>query len=202
MGYSESICCSPPNLLISLMSTMKTRQEVCETLHYFRAYQGGVYYRDDIVRGYLLGGHGTEYEYTSPFLSTSLIAFQLGYLPSRRQVSNLARVNTCLFVGKHFTHLSPRRGGKNEILSRSAMDQSAKDVSVRSLINTRNSESPVILLADDSYKYFPYDLAARGYCYVVLGAYVITDAWREHTLFLCTAREANFLRSAAYQVGE
>ena len=64
------------------------------------------------------------------------------------------------------------------------MDQSAKDVSVRSLINTWNSKSPVILIADDSYKYFPYDLAARGYCYVVLGAYIIMDAWREHTASL------------------
>ena len=34
----------------------KSRQEVCESFNKFRSYQGGVYFRKNLVEGYLLGG--------------------------------------------------------------------------------------------------------------------------------------------------
>ncbi|CAB4393692.1 hypothetical protein RhiirA1_531135 [Rhizophagus irregularis] len=38
----------------------ETRQELCETLAYFRAYQGGVYHKDNAVYAYLVDGFGAK----------------------------------------------------------------------------------------------------------------------------------------------
>lgn len=69
-------------------------------------------------------------------------------------------------------------GGKNELSDRAALSQSATDQSVRCLLETQRKSHPIVLLADNNYGKFPYDLKQRGYGYVVLGAYLITDAWR------------------------
>lgn len=39
------------------------RQELCEGLPYFRSYQGGIYFRNGVVFGYLLDGFGAERDY-------------------------------------------------------------------------------------------------------------------------------------------
>lgn len=38
----------------------QSRQEVCESVEWFRSYQGGVYHKDGSVKGYLLSGHPAE----------------------------------------------------------------------------------------------------------------------------------------------
>jgi hypothetical protein len=58
-----------------------------------------------------------------------------------------------------------------------AEDQLAQDKSVRALLRTYRDNRPLVLLADDRYKLFPYNLAAKGCTYVVLGFYIITHAW-------------------------
>lgn len=40
---------------------MQARQELCESLSYFRSYQGGVYSQKRRARGYLLDGHPAVY---------------------------------------------------------------------------------------------------------------------------------------------
>ena len=40
-----------------------TRQELCEGLPYFRAYQGGIYFRSSTVFGYLLDSFGAERDF-------------------------------------------------------------------------------------------------------------------------------------------
>ena len=40
-----------------------TRQELCEGVPYFRSYQGGIYFRSDLVRGYLLDAFGAERDF-------------------------------------------------------------------------------------------------------------------------------------------
>ncbi|KAI0038640.1 hypothetical protein FA95DRAFT_1505273 [Auriscalpium vulgare] len=131
----------------------QSRQEVCETLHFFKSYQGGVYHLHEIVKGYLLSA-----------FSASRDVFEHG--------------------GKL---IISHGGGKSEAVhskhgqleTHAATDQQADDQSVRALRNTRAQKRPVVLLADDKYALFPYDLAAEGYTYVVLGLYWITDAWAE-----------------------
>ncbi|OCH87040.1 hypothetical protein OBBRIDRAFT_837689 [Obba rivulosa] len=130
-----------------------SRQEVCESFNWFRSYQGGVYFVKDIVRGYLL----------SAFSSSRDIFAQDGRL------------------------IISHGGGKAESLhskegraeTQQASDQQAEDKSVRALLNTHRLGRPVVLLADDKYRLFPYDLAAKGCTYIVLGYYHIAHAWAE-----------------------
>ena len=77
------------------------------------------------------------------------------------------------------------RGGKAEglrtemrqIKTKAASDQRADDSSVRSLLNNYMHDLPIVLLADDKYALFPYDLRSKNYTYIVLGFYKIVHAW-------------------------
>lgn len=80
-----------------------------------------------------------------------------------------------------------RSGGKADSIhtekgvhkAHEAADQLESDKSVRALLNTHNMQRPVALLVDDKYSLFPFNLAADGYTYVVLGFYRIAHAWGE-----------------------
>lgn len=60
-----------------------------------------------------------------------------------------------------------------------ADDQREEDKSVRALLRTYQMGRPLVLIIDDRYALFPYDLAEKGYTYVVLGFYHIAHAWGE-----------------------
>ena len=62
-----------------------------------------------------------------------------------------------------------------------AEDQLAQDKSVSALLATYKNGRPLVLLIDDKYALFPYDLSASGVTYAVLGFYIITHAWGELT---------------------
>lgn len=131
----------------------QSRQEVCESLDSFRSFQGGVYHSHDIVKGYLLGAHSS----------------------SRDIFHHSGRL------------IISHGGGKAEALhSRNRRlevqgpgDQLEDDRSVRALLNNYKSGRPLVLLVDDNYRLFPFDLTANGYTYVVLGLYWIAHAWAE-----------------------
>ncbi|KAH9083644.1 hypothetical protein EDB83DRAFT_2511963 [Lactarius deliciosus] len=56
---------------------------------------------------------------------------------------------------------------KNRCLEvRGPGDQSEDDRSVRALLNNYQCGRPLVLLADDNYRLFPFDLTANGYTYV------------------------------------
>ncbi|KAL4078381.1 hypothetical protein V8B97DRAFT_1865931 [Scleroderma yunnanense] len=132
----------------------QSRQEVCESLEQFRSYHSGVYSKKDVVKGYLLGA-----------FSASRDIFHHGGK----------------FIISH-------GGGKSESLLDSstgrrlqaAQDQTTSDKSVRALLKNYRDNRPLVLLADDKYVLFPYDLSASGYTYVVLGVYWISHAWAEY----------------------
>ncbi|KAI9442321.1 hypothetical protein H4582DRAFT_1927728 [Lactarius indigo] len=131
----------------------QSRQEVCESLDSFRSFQGGVYHIHDIVKGYLLGGHSSSRDLF--YHGGKLIISHGG-----GKAEALHSKNRCLEV-------------------RGAGDQLEDDRSVRALLNNYKSGRPLVLLADDNYRLFPFDLTANGYTYVVLGLYWITHAWAE-----------------------
>ena len=58
-----------------------------------------------------------------------------------------------------------------------AQDQSESDRSVRALLHTYSEKRPIVLLLDDNYRLFPYDLKSQGIVYAVLGLYFIKHAW-------------------------
>lgn len=142
-----------PPLSVTPPIWAQSRQEVCETLDYFRSYQGGVYHSNDIVKGYLLGAH-----------SSSRDLFHHG---GRLIISHGGGKSEAL-------HSKNRR-----LEIRGPGDQLEDDRSVRALLNNFRSKRPLVVFADDNYALFPFNLTAKGYTYVVLGLYWIAHAWAE-----------------------
>ena len=58
-----------------------------------------------------------------------------------------------------------------------ADDQLAQDRSVRALLKNYRDRRPLVLLIDDKYVLFPYDLGASDITYAVLGFFNIVHAW-------------------------
>jgi hypothetical protein len=79
--------------------------------------------------------------------------------------------------GKHEALRVSKESGQRMVSA--ASNQSSDDKSVRALLNTYKRSLPLVLLADDKYALFPLDLSADGFAYVVLGYYLIVDAWGE-----------------------
>ncbi|KAI6119319.1 hypothetical protein EDD16DRAFT_1791069 [Pisolithus croceorrhizus] len=132
----------------------ESRQEICECLEYFRSYQGGVYSKNDIVKGYLLGA----------------------FAASRDLFHHDGKFIISHGGGKSENFVDSKAGRQ----LRSAQDQTASDKSVRALLRNHKEGRPLVLLADDQYALFPFDLSASGYTYVVLGIYWISHAWAEY----------------------
>ncbi|KAH9951553.1 hypothetical protein B0H21DRAFT_716501, partial [Amylocystis lapponica] len=131
----------------------QSRQEVCESFDHFRSYQGGVYFLKDMVKGYLLSA----------------------FSANRDIFEHDGRLIVSHGGGKaQGSHVEDGKSKAHE-----ADDQLAEDKSVRALLNTYALRLPVVLLIDDKYTLFPYNLGAEGYTYVVLGFYHITHAWAE-----------------------
>jgi hypothetical protein len=65
-----------------------------------------------------------------------------------------------------------------------AFDQVSKDKSVRALLNNFERQEPIVLLMDDKYRLFPYDMGKMTYS--VLGYYWIVDAWGMVFVFRCS----------------
>ncbi|KAI0730325.1 hypothetical protein C8Q72DRAFT_776282 [Fomitopsis betulina] len=142
-----------PRLHVKPPIWAESRQEVCESFEWFRSYQGGVYFLKDMVKGYLLGGFAA---------SRDLFAHD-GRIIISHGGGKADSIHT--EKGVHKAH--------------EAADQLESDKSVRALLNTHNMQRPVALLVDDKYSLFPFNLAADGYTYVVLGFYRIAHAWAE-----------------------
>lgn len=70
-------------------------------------------------------------------------------------------------------------GGKSQTASSLADDQLATDVSIRALFNNYRHKTPLVLLVDDKYALFPYNLSSSNITYAVLGFYWITRFWRK-----------------------
>ncbi|KAF5380607.1 hypothetical protein D9615_004639 [Tricholomella constricta] len=132
----------------------QSRQEVCESFDWFRSYQGGVYHVHDFVKGYLL----------SAFSSSRDIFEHDGRLIISHGGGKAESIHTHL--GRSTTQ--------------SADDQLAQDKSVRALLANYRESRPLVLLIDDKYALFPYDLGAKEVTYAVLGFYTISQAWAEY----------------------
>ncbi|KAI0785683.1 hypothetical protein C8Q75DRAFT_828746 [Abortiporus biennis] len=131
----------------------ESRQEICETLDWFRSYQGGVYFSKDIAKGYLLSAFSAERDI---FHHGGRLVISHG----GGKADSIHSIN-----------------GKSQF--QEASDQTSNDKSVRSLLNTMTLQLPIVLLIDDKYRLFPFDLSSKGCTYAVLGFYRIAYAWAE-----------------------
>ncbi|KAJ3811471.1 hypothetical protein F5876DRAFT_39534, partial [Lentinula aff. lateritia] len=131
-----------------------SRQEVCESFDWFRSYQGGVYFANNITKGYLLSGFPAKRD---GFFHNGklIISHGGGKAESVQQLKGETKV-------KH------------------AEDQKAEDKSVRALLTNYRQQIPLVLLIDDRYALFPYNLGGKNITYAVLGVYNITHAWAEY----------------------
>lgn len=73
-------------------------------------------------------------------------------------------------------------GGKAASKFVEADHQTFDDHSVNALVKNWKTKEPLVLIADDKYEHFPFDLTrgpdgGRGYAYVVLGYYFIRHYW-------------------------
>jgi len=60
--------------------------------------------------------------------------------------------------------------------------QTFRDPSVNALVKNWLTKEPLVLIADDKYEHFPFNLTrgcdgGKGYAYVVLGYYFIRNYW-------------------------
>lgn len=69
------------------------------------------------------------------------------------------------------------RSRQGHLENQLAEDQLSQDKSVRALLMNYKDRRPLVLLVDDKYTSFPYDLSAKGVTYAVLGFFTITHAW-------------------------
>ncbi|KAF5370626.1 hypothetical protein D9758_001831 [Tetrapyrgos nigripes] len=132
----------------------QSRQEVCESFEWFRSYQGGVYYSNSLVKGYLLGAFPAERD---AFFHKGKLIISHG--------------------GGKAESLSVIRGRPQV---RFAEDQDAGDLSIRALLNNYSQQIPLVLLIDEKYQHFPYKFPESGTIgYAILGLYTITHVWQE-----------------------
>ncbi|KNZ72045.1 hypothetical protein J132_04959 [Termitomyces sp. J132] len=132
----------------------QSRQEVCESFDWFRSYQGGVYFTNDHAKGYLLSAFSSMHD-TFEHDGRLIISHGGGKAESAHS-----------------------RQGKST--TRAADDQLAQDKSIRALLTNYREYRPLVLLIDDKYALFPYDLRPKGITYAVLGFYTISHAWAEY----------------------
>ncbi|KAK6996677.1 2OG-FeII-Oxy-2 domain-containing protein [Favolaschia claudopus] len=132
----------------------KARQEVCEAFQWFRSYQGGVYQNNGTVKGYFLSAFSAQRD---RFVCDGKLIISHG-------------------GGKAE---SARKDGPT-VISKAAEDQRADDSSVRALLENYRRAQPLVLLIDDKYSSFPFDLSSRGVYMAVLGFYRIIHAWAEY----------------------
>ncbi|GLB37675.1 putative 2OG-Fe(II) oxygenase superfamily protein [Lyophyllum shimeji] len=132
----------------------QSRQEVCESFDWFRSYQGGVYHVRDHAKGYLL----------SAFSSSRDLFEHDGRLIISHGGGKAESIHSC----------------QGRSMIQAADDQLAQDKSVRALLTNYRQSRPLVLLIDEKYALFPYDLRAKGVVYAVLGLYTISHVWAEY----------------------
>ncbi|KDQ21698.1 hypothetical protein BOTBODRAFT_61333 [Botryobasidium botryosum FD-172 SS1] len=143
----------------------ETRQEVCESLDYFRSYQGGVYQRNGQVFGYLLDGYPSVRD-----------EWQCG-----------GKVIISHGGGKSSFQEFEDANGKKQLRFGLSDDQDSSSPTVRALIEASKTQKPLVLIAGKKYQLFPYDLSRcenfehdiSSCSFVILGWYIVTDAWAE-----------------------
>ncbi|KZV94767.1 hypothetical protein EXIGLDRAFT_498647 [Exidia glandulosa HHB12029] len=137
----------------------KTRQEICENLAWFRTYQGGVYHRDGLAIGYLLGGHAAPRD---------------AFLHDGKVIISHGGGGTAV---KAVVDQATNETVKKRVL---VQDQtvSKSGIHARVLRKALDIGQPLLVLADSKYALFPHTLKEEV-GYYVLGWYCVKDMWAE-----------------------
>ncbi|KAJ7116645.1 hypothetical protein C8R44DRAFT_880003 [Mycena epipterygia] len=151
VSSEQGVPCSWPESRTGLPPVWsKSRQEMCETLPWFRSFHGGVYQKGGIAKGYMLSGFGAARD-----------RFEHG---GKLIISHGG---------------GGRCKGKNGMLDGTVADQKEGDTSVHALLRIYKEGTPLVLLVDDNYPKFPLNLKEKDIYLTVLGFYRIVAAWAE-----------------------
>ncbi|PWZ02757.1 hypothetical protein BCV70DRAFT_146695, partial [Testicularia cyperi] len=152
----------------------ETRQELCESLSYYRAYQTGCYTAMSTSRA--------TAKKKDAIVETSLTDnVPYGYLlagwPSKRDAWACdGRVVISHGGGKNDIGISAKTPGSSSV-ARGLMDDQSDDApAIRALLHAIHHQLPVVLIAANSYALLPFRLNCA---YAVLGWYNVTDSWAE-----------------------
>lgn len=112
---------------------------------------------------------------------------QSGYFPSWWEAYRIPWVSgsSSLLIPVYPDLVALHSGGKAESIHTNhgqhethlASDQLADDKSVRALLRTYQMKKPLVVLVDDKYALFPFNLAEKECTYAILGWYRIAYAW-------------------------
>ncbi|GJN87499.1 hypothetical protein Rhopal_000448-T1 [Rhodotorula paludigena] len=140
------------------------RQELCESLEYFRSYQGGHYDSQERCLGYLLDGFPSPNDRCE-----------------HRGRIIISHGGGCSEVVPPPSSSSAAAAVAGPTSYRLRASQERSNLRMRSLLNCRDTQTPVVLLAGSSYEFFPRlgHMGGGGVRYAVLGHYLVTDVWAE-----------------------
>ncbi|KAL1410253.1 hypothetical protein Q8F55_004259 [Vanrija albida] len=128
----------------------QTRQELCEALPYYRAFQSGMYMSKHVAYGYLLDGFPAPRDV---WAAGGRVIISHGGGQSTRTLDTRGQPVSCLLA-----------------------DHSAKSDRIGTLLAAAERRAPVVLLAGAEYALLPFRL---GCTYAVLGWYWVSAAWFE-----------------------
>ncbi|KAJ6513520.1 hypothetical protein DFH09DRAFT_941340 [Mycena vulgaris] len=145
----------------------QSRQEVCESFEWFRSYQGGVYQGDGKVKGYFLSAFAAK--------------------------RDLFACGGKIIISHGGGKAESSRTQNGQVTNRTADDQRAHDISVRALIENYRLNQPLVLLIDDKYGPFPFNLGSHDVYMAPLsnlyaGFYKIIHVWAEYQPSTTNAR--------------
>ncbi|BGP06622.1 hypothetical protein JCM10049v2_002446 [Rhodotorula toruloides] len=157
------------------------RQELCETLNYFKAYQGGHYDSQERCLGYLLDGFGSANDVCTD-KGKVVISHGGG-------CGEVVPVTSATSTSKA-TSSSTIKTSNASYIYRLKSSQTRDNLRLRALFNCLETQTPVVLLAGAGWTFFP-KLSSLGsrinedgeevdkVRYAVLGHYLVTDIWPE-----------------------
>ncbi|EJD47881.1 hypothetical protein AURDEDRAFT_183651 [Auricularia subglabra TFB-10046 SS5] len=150
----------------------QTRQEICESVPWFRTYQAGVYSKDNVVYGYMLGGCAAPRDVFAQ--DGRIIISHIG--GGQETVDDDGDDDTGQPANPDAPPAKgPGRGRKTRL--RESQGESLPGHRA-ALTSAWMNQHPVVVLADRHYARFPYELASDG-VYYTLGFYWIRDMWEE-----------------------
>ncbi|BGP30671.1 hypothetical protein JCM10296v2_002428 [Rhodotorula toruloides] len=157
------------------------RQELCETLNYFKAYQGGHYDSQERCLGYLLDGFGSANDVCTG--KGKVIISHGGGCGEVVPVTSVPSTSKA-------TSSSTIKTSNASYIYRLKSSQTRDNLRLRALFNCLETQTPVVLLAGAGWTFFS-KLSSLGskinedgeevdkVRYAVLGHYLVTDIWPE-----------------------
>lgn len=182
----ESVKCRLPGPHGAPYAWAESRQELCESLPYYRAFQSGSYVssaqttssslrqtnenttKDSIPYGYLLAGFGASHDVWE-HKGRVIISHGGGKSMRNHPMTKSSNDDSQAMFNK----------SANQDKVHQTADQSLDDHHITALVQSQRNQTPIVMLMAKDYKLSHFILPCA---FAVLGWYWITDSWCEREL--------------------